>query len=750
MGKKCPNCGFKYKDDLDSCPKCGFDLKKQSIDELTEDKNDDIKWSDYGDVPLESMMEMFTETPDSEANETNESTNEETDKSEDIVENKSEELESSSQSEPDIGQKETEQTTLSEELEQPDEPESLKDSEATDESEEPEELKESVELDEEDTENSLLAAYIREHRGEEVNGSSEAEATANDSIEKAREEESDSPELPENASNQDKQANQTVQVDQPEQKNQVDQKEVVDQGHLTEQAQTQSTEDMSVEQESEEAADEKLSEVSSDAVSAEVTSKELEKNSLDENAVETADVKKGAANEEKSDEDKLTESVTPTPIFGEAPKAPDTNEVILDEVELLEAEPLEKAATSESTEPEQKTTSHKKRNIARGITAVAVLILGASAWTVYSQNKKAAEAQQVEETKKKATELEAIQQNLDEFYTDDTHEFIRTEKVSADLTKLSSQLSALKDQKGYEKVAEEFKDVSDKVAMINKVNALFTGAVISDDTLIKEPLLKEDKQIGLEASTETSGFAKLMNEAIATAQSQFDELQTAKELVDVIYVNGKVTDKANKENYDAAKKAVENVKNKELAKELTIGLQAVKKQIDTEANKAKEATQKAEANKQAEAAKQAETANKTTSAETNVSAQNSGGSAAVPNVEWTYDSQGMRHPVFQKNNQGLPILSSRQSDIADVNNAAWSWADGVKDHVLSIAFSRGYIVEGGYYLEPARIEAGEGFYNLYATKPSNLLSSDYSFPVYLMTINCKTGWFGGNGSDQTQ
>lgn len=648
VGKKCPNCGFKYNDDLDSCPKCGFDLKNQSNEEkIIEEQNDDIKWSEYGDVPLESVMEMFNEN----------------DAEEKMAESEKSAISADSEDElSEPGVSEEESNASSEEDEQP-------------------------------AENSLLAAYIREHREDSEISESDVENA------EVITEESDT-------SNQEDE----------------DSHDVPSESDLQGSDSDEFQEDLSVKEET-------------------VSADQEEKNTQAVNK-ETDELIAGKP--------KVTD---PLPIFGEAPKESDSNKVLLDEVELLDSDADK--STSEPTfekseiKPE---ASNKKKTIARGITAVAVLILGASAWSVYSQNKKENDAQQVEETKKKATELESIQKSLDAFYTDDTHEFIRVEKVGGDLTKLSTQLDALKDQKGYEKVSTTFTDVSNKVSMIQKTNELFTEPVISDNTLVKNPLLKVDKKIDLEPMKEDTAFAKLINEAISVAHTQFDELQAAKGLVDVVYLDGKVTDKANKENYDAAKKAVEKVKNTELTKELTKGLEAVKKQLDAQENKAKEEAQKVEAEKQAEEAAAVE---QTNAAESNTvsdtqSDSTSSNASDVSGVEWAYDSKGMRHPAFQKNNQGLPILSSRQSDIDDVNNAAWTWAPGVKENVLSIAFDRGYIVEGGYYLEPVRIEDGEGFYNLYATSPSNLLGSEYSFPFYLMTINCKTGWFGGNGSDQTQ
>ena len=85
-----------------------------------------------------------------------------------------------------------------------------------------------------------------------------------------------------------------------------------------------------------------------------------------------------------------------------------------------------------------------------------------------------------------------------------------------------------------------------------------------------------------------------------------------------------------------------------------------------------------------------------------------------------------------------------------MNNQAWQWDPEVKNQVLQACLSRGYIVDGGYVLERARIENKEGYYNLYAVAPSQRFSyASAKNPVYVVTINDKTGFYKGNGNDHT-
>ena len=76
-----------------------------------------------------------------------------------------------------------------------------------------------------------------------------------------------------------------------------------------------------------------------------------------------------------------------------------------------------------------------------------------------------------------------------------------------------------------------------------------------------------------------------------------------------------------------------------------------------------------------------------------------------------------------------------QSVVNDTSNPAWTFADGVLERILETSRARGYITGNQYILEPVNIVNGNGYYNLY--KPDG---------TYLFTLNCKTGYFVGNGS----
>ena len=75
------------------------------------------------------------------------------------------------------------------------------------------------------------------------------------------------------------------------------------------------------------------------------------------------------------------------------------------------------------------------------------------------------------------------------------------------------------------------------------------------------------------------------------------------------------------------------------------------------------------------------------------------------------------------------------SAIADSNNPAWIFSDGVLEKIVSTSQARGYFSGNDYILEKVNIINGNGYYNMFRKDGT-----------YLFSINCKTGYFVGNGS----
>ena len=127
------------------------------------------------------------------------------------------------------------------------------------------------------------------------------------------------------------------------------------------------------------------------------------------------------------------------------------------------------------------------------------------------------------------------------------------------------------------------------------------------------------------------------------------------------------------------------------------------------------------------------------------SSQASSSSATESNASSTTPSTSTTAPARDTNGglsgDGVNLQRSasrvpyNQSAVDDSNNPAWTFADGVLEQILATSRARGYITGNQYILERVNIVNGNGYYNLY--KPDG---------TYLFTLNCKTGYFVGNGS----
>ncbi len=382
-------------------------------------------------------------------------------------------------------------------------------------------------------------------------------------------------------------------------------------------------------------------------------------------------------------------------------------------------------------------TQKKKSKKVPYLALAAVLLLGGGGWAYYDHHQKV-EAEVAAEAKRQR-QMEDLHGKLAAFYTDDHHQFIRADMIHQDLSKLKNDLSSLKNEKGYSELETTYQDIQSKIQDIQKVNEWFVAPVIVDDHLADDIKLKADKEIQT-IETDNTDFGKLIQQAQTEAKNQYAELQTAKEKTAIVFKDGKVVGSATRDQYKTAKEAVEKVKNTNLSAQLNEQLKQVDKMLTDKEKKEEEEKKKAEEAKKAaeEQAKQAAQA---------AAAAQAAQQAAVAQAA---QQEAASSTPSSSNSANQPIKSARASDIADASNPAWTWAPGVQSKVIATCIQRGYIVEGGYRLEKARIENGEGYYNLYATSTKSALMKgigESALPFYIVTINCKTGWFGGNGSN---
>ena len=109
----------------------------------------------------------------------------------------------------------------------------------------------------------------------------------------------------------------------------------------------------------------------------------------------------------------------------------------------------------------------------------------------------------------------------------------------------------------------------------------------------------------------------------------------------------------------------------------------------------------------------------------------SSGTAATSTVV-TRGIMNYNPSILQRDRSRVPYNANV---VADTSNPAWTWADGVLDKIIATSHSRGYFSGDTFILAPVNIINGNGYYNMYLPDGT-----------YLFSINCKTGYYVGNGS----
>lgn len=627
MINKCPHCGFEPLNGQMVCPRCGEEIKENiagklaTIKENNRENNDSVKWSDFKDVSIGSVME--------------ESLNEAT-KEDDLA---------------DV--------------------------------------------------NPILADYIKKHKDDYE----ETLPTAED--DKDQEKEASFP-VPEN----DQIESQKSHTDLEETKNSVH-------DNLEPIAEIKTAE----------------SEVSEPIVDGEKLSNEgtaIKNDQETENMAETAaesSEKEQLENLPENDDSSTVNQIEP---IAEKDEALDNSaSPIGDQGEAVRPNQEEKIDNLSSTEQVSKSPRKKWPFVL----LAAAIILGGSGYGYYvhDQNVKAQAQQEQQKIEKQET---AIQTQLADFYTDNTHQFIKSDKTANQLADLTTQVNNLKEaaksagtKDNTEELTNEIKSIQEKMDIITQVNNLFETPVVKGSE-IKTATAIKGSTIDIEPLTTDDEFSKTINNVISDAKSQLNDLNTAKKAVAVVYTDEKVKDNVTRQQYQTAQKAVAKLVEGNQKKTLMANLE----KVDDVLSKKEAAETKKQQEAQAAAAKKAANDN------------------AQSESEQSNNLPAEASPNMQTNNNNAPIMATNPSAVADTNNTAWVWNAGIQEKVIQTCIDRGYIVAGGYYLEPVTIENGEGYYNLFATNTqSSLLKgiSEKALPYYIVTINCKTGYFRGNGNDHT-
>lgn len=691
--EKCPNCGYGPVSGQTLCPKCGFSLKETTTDDdMIIEKNDDIQWQELKDLPIGSVAKMFDEE------------------------------EAKAAPKPEVEIEASPKTETSPEAKVSTVPTTEAEAESTQNALPGEEV------------NPILAQYIRAHKDDY-----EPESLP-PILENAAEELKDTTPASAETAISKKPAEEKIQPPAEEKETAKTETAALEKKH------TPQPEAAELLLSSADKAAESLEEATAaDSVAEEVNQKEPSEPVVDDpqKAEEVAVIPvKDAAAESLADSAAAASPraeaaetgeglihVDLTATKSEASIAAEAKEDTPPAAESLpEAE--ETRAVPRSGSADQPPKKKKRKFLLAAVCAVIVAGSGGYYW--YHEEQVKAEEKQQAEIKATAKKVAALQTELESFYTDSEHHFIKADKADTDLTKLKQEINHYKEADGYQKLVSVYEDLTTKLGILSQVNLLFTEKAISGSELAQDLKLKTaaKPQVTIDSTDET--FVALADKAVAQAQAQYEALTAAKEAVSGLLTEGKVRSDLTREQYAKAKAAVVAISNQDLVTAETASLKLADEALTAKEKAAAEKAAKEKAAAEKAAAEKAAAEKAAAAAAANKAAANS--SSTDPNPK----------------NQ--PIMATNQTDIADSTNAAWTWAAGVKEKVLATCFERGYIVEGGYRLEKVQIKDGQGYYNLFATSnQSPFLQgfSEKSLPVYLVTINCKTGWFKGNGNDQT-
>ena len=762
MINTCPYCGFTPLAGKMVCPECGREIeeniahKLQDIDEKNRKNNDSISWNDFQDVSLGALMNHLENNGTS-----SEDVAKDSDESKEVesVEADAEELEEFAVPAKDLAE------------------ESLTDDE-TDEFDQNDETEAVDHLDD----NPILSAYIKRHReGSDAEGPSLEElvaaqqaATKKDHGEEINEatpalNETPTPNVEEQAS--DPADSETTSQ---EQQSEVE-SEALEAEHDEETAEevAESSKESSTVPETEE---EMVPEVEADAETpleetddlvTDAPAEVLPEALANENQTDTDEELSEEAQWDEADTEELDEIPvevqgvvsnlqTETPIADEkiekAAIKSDANDSLTEEAtteSVVESEPVvsevneaaESQATIATTKESKTAPVAKKRQKWPIVLAAAVLLAGGGSAYAYHQQQVAQEQKQAQAKEKAlAAELKDLKKSVGALYLNDGKDFLKAGLTSAEVTGVLKQVEDFSDTLKTKDLKAELTDIQEKLALQDQVNGLYTKPVISGDVFTKDVPIATMETIDLDI-TGDDPFDQLLAEGVQAAKDQLTQLNNAQAAMTSLVKDGKAVAEPKEADYQAAQKLVAEM----VASEEKTALSDQLKLVETKINENKAAAKAA-----AEKAAQEKAAQEKAAAEKAAQEQAAKEAAAASSTNSNLPAEAS--PNMQTNSANQPILATDAADVADSSNPAWTWSSGVLDQVIATCIERGYIVEGGYKLERVRIENGEGYYNLYATTNQAPLTANYKakdLPLYLVTINCKTGYFRGNGNDHT-
>ena len=298
-----------------------------------------------------------------------------------------------------------------------------------------------------------------------------------------------------------------------------------------------------------------------------------------------------------------------------------------------------------------------------------------------------------------AADNKAFEEMYKNFFTDDEQTKLANDQFGK-LSDLEKLLKKLEKTKYYDAAKKKYDNLKKQIEAVQKINSQFESDALVDGSYNASIAVKSDANFNnLPESVTTTGNASLdstVQEAIKGGKTQLEE-------------------KAKAASATSAATASESVNTASPAAPSGDDTSGAASNGGDAATSNTSGAQNGAAN----------------SGSTGVTGGTTGGSAAASTVV-TRGITNYNPSILQRDRSRVPYNANV---VADTSNPAWTWADGVLDKIINDSHSRGYFSGDNFILEPVNIINGNGYYNLYLPDGT-----------YLFSINCKTGYYVGNGS----
>ena len=302
-----------------------------------------------------------------------------------------------------------------------------------------------------------------------------------------------------------------------------------------------------------------------------------------------------------------------------------------------------------------------------------------------------------------AADNKAFEEMYNNFFTDDEQTKLANDQFGK-LSDLEKLLKKLEKTKYYDAAKKKYDNLKKQIEAVQKINSQFESDALVDGSYNASIAVKSDANFNsLPESVTTTGNASLdstIQEAIKGGKTQLEE-------------------KAKAASATSAATAADSANTASPAAPSG----------DNTSGSASNGGGAAASNTSGAQNGSANSAGSTGSA--GATGGTTGGSAAASTVV-TRGITNYNPSILQRDRSRVPYNANV---VADTSNPAWTWADGVLDKIIETSHSRGYFSGDNFILEPVNIINGNGYYNLYLPDGT-----------YLFSINCKTGYYVGNGS----